>query len=46
MKCQPALLLPKLTMKAQDAMTPRDPEDRMIDESCRPERKDAGQDNR
>ncbi len=44
MRCQSSLLLPELAMNAENVTPSRDPEDRVpedrvIDESCRPERK-------
>jgi hypothetical protein len=40
MRCQSWLLLPELAMNAANVTPSRDPEDRVIDESCRTERKE------
>jgi len=40
MRHQSSLLLPELAMNAENVTPLRDPEDRVIDESCRPERKE------
>jgi hypothetical protein len=40
MRCQSTLLLPELAKNAEHVTLSRDPEHRVIDESCQPERKE------